>query len=192
MVLNQQCCAIWHQPWHNNYGHPSKTWCETWCVWGKEIHVRHEPNYSLKGYRLWHFPLLKEVPLFAILTRNISSNFSPLVLVNMLVQFLKKAASYRPFKNIHFARVCKEKMMDHQYRENGARNHNQMRAYVECFSNQSKKIISYWSFHRSNRRNFEDSGKVLAVSVSEIYQSTAVRLYQPTLIRWLSPLYVYK
>ena len=37
-----------------------------------------------------------------------------------------------------------EKMMDHQYRENGARNmysnYNQMRAYVECSPNQSKKL----------------------------------------------------
>ena len=34
--------------------------------------------------------------------------------------------------------------MDHQYRENGARNiysdHNEMRAYVECSPNQSKKL----------------------------------------------------
>ena len=37
-----------------------------------------------------------------------------------------------------------EKMMDHQYKENGARNiysnYNQVRAYVECSSNQSKKL----------------------------------------------------
>ena len=42
----------------------------------------------------------------------------------------------------------------------------------------------------SNRQTFEDSGKVLAISVSKFYQSTAVQLYQPTLIRWLSLLYV--
>ena len=46
-----------------------------------------------------------------------------------------------------------EKMMDHQYRENDAiniySNYNQMRAYVECFTNQSKKIISYGPFHRA-------------------------------------------
>ena len=61
--------------------------------------------------------------------------------------------------------------MDHQYRENGARNiysnYNEMRAFVECSPNQSKNYIL-----SSNRRNFEDSGKVLAVSVSEIYQSS--------------------
>ena len=49
----------------------------------------------------------------------------------------KKAACYRPyFQNGHFVRACGEKMMDHQYMENGARNiysnHNPMRAYVEC------------------------------------------------------------
>ena len=87
---------------------------------------------------------LKEVPLLAILTRNISSNFFPLVLVNMSVQFLKKNCMLPTFENRHFVRVCTEKTMDHQYRENGARNiysnYNQMRAYVECSPNQSKKL----------------------------------------------------
>ena len=45
----------------------------------------------------------------------------------------KKTASYRPLKNRHFVRVCTEKTMDHQYRENGAKyicsNYNQMRTY---------------------------------------------------------------
>ena len=42
--------------------------------------------------------------------------------------------------NGHFVRDCIEKMIDHQYKENGTRNiysnYNQMRAYVECFPNQ--------------------------------------------------------
>ena len=67
-----------------------------------------------------------------------------------------------------------------------------MRAYVKCSPNHSKKNYTLSTFPSSNRRNFEDSRKVLAVSVSESYQSTAVLLDQPTLIRWLSPLYVYK
>ena len=48
------------------------------------------------------------------------------------------------------------------------------------------------TYPSNNRRHFEDSGKVLVVSVSEIYQIIAVQLYQPTLIRWLSLLYVWK
>ena len=56
----------------------------------------------------------------------------------------------------------------------------------------NQKSYTLSTFPSSNRRNFEDSGKVLAVSVSEIYQSIAIQLYQPTLIRWLSLLYVYK
>ena len=56
----------------------------------------------------------------------------------------------------------------------------------------SKSINTSSTFSSSNRQKFEDSGKVLAVSVSEIYQSTPIRLYQPTLIRWSSLLYVYK
>ena len=85
--------------------------------------------------------------------------------------------------------------MDHQYRENGGRsihsNHNQMRADAECSPNQLEKLYLI-DLPYGNRRNFEDSAKVLAVSVSEIYQSIAVQLYQPTLIRWLPSLYVYK
>ena len=33
------------------------------------------------------------------------------------------------------------------------------------------------AFPSNNRQNFEDSGKVLAVSVSEIYKSIAVQLH---------------
>ena len=51
--------------------------------------------------------------------------------------------------------------MDYQYRENGARNifsnDNQMRAYVECSPNQSKKY-TLSTFPSSILRNFEDSG----------------------------------
>ena len=69
--------------------------------------------------------------------------------------------------------------MDYQYGENGARNtysnYNQMRAYVECSPNQSKKY-TLPIFPSSNRRNFEDSGIMLVVSVSQFYQSIAVQL----------------
>ena len=71
-------------------------------------------------------------------------------------------------------------MMDRQYRENGARNiysnYNQMKAYVECSQSQSKKIYTLSAFPSNNRRNFEDSEIVLAVSVSQFYQSIAVKL----------------
>ena len=66
---------------------------------------------------------------------------------------------------------------------NGARNiqlnYNQMRAYVEYSPDQSKNY-TLSTFPLRNRRSFEDSGKVLAISVSEFYQSIAVQLYQPT------------
>ena len=48
-----------------------------------------------------------------------------------------------------------------------------MRAYVECSPNQSIKKNTLWTFPSSNRRNLEDSGKVLAVSVPEFRQSIA-------------------
>ena len=59
--------------------------------------------------------------------------------------------------------------MAHQYREKGARNiysdYNQMRMLNALQIN--KKSYALSTFPSSNRRNFEDSGKVLAVSVSE-------------------------
>ena len=109
---------------------------------------------------------LKEVPLLAILTRNISSNFSPEFLSLCEYNSWKKTACYRPLKNRHFVRVCTENMMDHQYRENGSRNifsdYNQMRAYVECSPNQSKQLYlidlsieqstKLWGFRNSSGR----------------------------------------
>ena len=56
----------------------------------------------------------------------------------------------------------------------------------------SKKSYYLSTFPSSDRRSFEDSGKLLAVPVFEFYQSIAVQLYQPTHIKWLSLLYVYK
>ena len=56
----------------------------------------------------------------------------------------------------------------------------------------NKKNYTLSTFPSSNGRNFEDSGKVLATSVFEFYQSIAVQLYQPKLIRWLPPLHVHK
>ena len=60
--------------------------------------------------------------------------------------------------------------MNHQYQKKGARNiysnYNQMRAYVEYYPNQSKNY-ALSTFRLSNRRNFEDSKQMQAVSVSE-------------------------
>ena len=65
--------------------------------------------------------------------------------------------------------------MDYQYRENGTRN-----IYSNCKSDEIKKInqknYTLSTFPSSNRRNYEDSGTVLAFSVSQFYQSTAVQL----------------
>ena len=57
---------------------------------------------------------LKEVPLLAILTRNITSNFFSLSSCQHVSTIPEK---YRMLKNRHFVRVCTEKMMDRQYRE---------------------------------------------------------------------------
>ena len=92
-----------------------------------------------------------------------------------------------PLSSCQYVSTIPEK--DPQYGENGVRNiysnYNQMRAYVECPPNQRKNYTLSTS-PSSNRRNFEDSGKVLAVSVSEFYESITVQLHQPALRRWLS------
>ena len=78
------------------------------------------------------------------------------------IQFLKKPACYRPFRKWHFVMVCTEKMMDHQYEKNGARNtysnYNKMRAFVDSSPNQSKKLYfidlstKLWRFRKSTGR----------------------------------------
>ena len=44
----------------------------------------------------------------------------------------------------------------------------------------NKKKYTLSTLPSSNRQNFEDSGKVLAISVSKFYQSIAGQLHQPT------------
>ena len=60
--------------------------------------------------------------------------------------------------------------MDHQCGENSAKNiysnYNQMKLMSTALQI-SQKNYTLSTFPSSNRRNFEDSGKVLAVSVSE-------------------------
>ena len=56
----------------------------------------------------------------------------------------------------------------------------------------NQKSYTLSTFPSSSRRNFVDSMKVLAITVSEFYQNIEIQPYQPTLIRWLSLLYVYK
>ena len=72
-------------------------------------------------------------------------------------------------------------MIDHQYRENGARNlyliYNRIKAYLKHYPNQSKEFYSIENF-MNNPRNFEDSGKILAGLVSESYQN---RVFHRTL-----------
>ena len=45
----------------------------------------------------------------------------------------------------------------------------------------NQKNYTSSTFPSSNWWNFEDSRKMLAISVSEFYQSIAVQLYQPRL-----------
>ena len=99
----------------------------------------------------------------------------------MWVQFLKKTACYRPLKNRHFIRVCTEKMMDHQYRENGARNiysnYNQMRAYVECSPSQSKKLYLIDLFIEQSTKlwGFRNIAGRFCISILLEYCSSALK-----------------
>ena len=58
--------------------------------------------------------------LFVILIRNTSSNFFSCALVNSIIR--EKSAYYQPFKNGQFVGVSADKIIDHQYRENGTCN----------------------------------------------------------------------
>ena len=92
---------------------------------------------------------------------------------------MKKTASYRPFKNGHFVRVCTEKMRDHQYRKNGARNtysnYNQMRAYVKCSPNQFENI-PYRPFIEQSTKplGFGNSAGRFFISVLPAYCSSTL------------------
>ena len=79
-----------------------------------------------------------------------------------------------------YVRVCTEKMMDHQYRENGARNvysnHNQMRAYAECSLDQSKKLyLIDLSIEQSTKvGGFRNSAGCFCISILPEYCSSAL------------------
>ena len=77
--------------------------------------------------------------------------------------------------------------MDHRYgktaQETYIRTIIRYELMVDALQINQKNYTSS-TFPSSNRQNLEDSGKVLAVSVSELFQSIAVQLYQPMLIRW--------
>ena len=156
-----------------------------------------------------------KVPLLAMLTRNISSDFFPWVLVNIWVQFLEKTACCRLLKHRHFVRVCTEKIMDYPYRENGARNiysnYNQIRAYIECSPNQSKKLYlidlsieqstKLWGFRNSAGRfciwilpEYWSSAlpahaykmiiTVVCVQIDNCFRNTWIVVHQRASLRW--------
>ena len=105
----------------------------------RSLHTSIVINSAKCDRRDFRKSYFKEVPLLATLTRNISSNFFPEVL-SMCEYSLKKPWMLPTFQNGHFIRVCTERMLDHQYGENGATNiysnYNEMRASVERSPNQ--------------------------------------------------------
>ena len=117
-------------------------------------------------------------------------NFFAWVLVNMWIQFLKKNFMWPTFQKLTFCKGL--------YGENdglliwGKRHEKHIfklqsdESLCWMLSRSMKQNYTLSMFLSSNRRNFEDSGKVQAFSVSEIYQSTAVQHYQPTLIMEVS------
>ena len=75
----------------------------------------------------------------------------------MWVQLMKKkTACYRPFKNRHFVRVCTEKMMEHQCKvsrkdvRNTCSKYSQVKAYVDCSPDQSRKTYTLLTVPYSN------------------------------------------
>ena len=110
--------------------------------------------------------LLRRFPNLLFWRETYPQTFSSEFLLICEYNSWKKPASYRPFKNGRFVRVCMENMMDHQYGENGARyiysNYKQMRDYLECSPNQPKQLYlidfsieqstKLWRFRKSAGR----------------------------------------
>ena len=154
------------------------------------IFVRDKLNFE----RLSAMFELKEVPLFAILTRNISSNFFPWVFVNMWLQFLKKNCMLPTFQKFTFCKGWWEENDGRLKKGNGAR---------KLLKLQSDESLS-WMLSRSIKNIY-----LIDLSIKQlaklwrflknagcfciwVLQSIAVQLYEPMLIRWLSLLYVCK
>ena len=123
---------------------------------------------------------LKEVPYLLFWRETYPQTFSLEFLSIWSTIPEKKTACYRPLKNRHFVGVCTEKMTDHQYRENSARNiysnYNQMRTYVECSSNQLKKLyLIDLSIEQSTKLwGFRNSAGRFCISILPEYCSSAL------------------
>ena len=126
------------------------------------------------------FWALRRFPYLLFWRETYPQTFSPEFLSICEYNSWKKTACYRPLKNRHFVRVCMEKMIDHQYRENSARNiysnYNQMRVYVECSLNQSKKFyLIDLSIKQSTKLwGFWNNAGRFCISILPEYCSSAV------------------
>ena len=106
-----------------------------WWKW-KEVFPLKPTNDILYIFELVGFWILKVVYLFAVLTRSTFSNFFLMLLSIKEYNSREKPVCYEPFKNRQFVKVCTEKIIDYQFRENGARNIysdcNQMKVYYSA------------------------------------------------------------
>ena len=102
-------------------------------------------KYCLKGRFLAKNIFKEGSPYLLFWRETYPQTFPPGFLTICEYSSWEKTACYRPFKNWHLVRVCTEKTMDHQYRENVAIN-----IYSNCVirwevrfggsPNQSKKL----------------------------------------------------
>ena len=75
----------------------------------------------------------------------------------------KETTCYRPFKNRHFIRVCKEKIMDHQYRKTVRETYIQTIIRRELMLNApqiNKKILPYQPFHQAIDETIDEILKI--------------------------------
>ena len=122
---------------------------------------------------------LRRFPNLLFWRETYPQTFSPEFLSICEYNSWTKTACYRSLKNWHFVKVCTEKMMDHQYRENGERNIysnynqimlnalqiNQKKVYlIDLFIEQSTK---FWGFRNSAGR--------FCISVLPEYCSSALK-----------------
>ena len=108
--------------------------------------------------------LLRRFPYLLFWRETYPQTFSSeFLLICEYNSWKKKPVSYRPFKSGRFVRVCTENMMDNQYGETAQETYIQTISRWELMLNalqinQNNYTLS--TFPSSNRRNFEDSGKV--------------------------------
>ena len=153
-------------------------------------------TFKAYGPNAFRFMRLKKVPYLLFWRETYPQTFPPEFLSICEYNSWRKTACYRPLKNWHknwykclYGENDGAPILGKTVRETNVQTIIRWELMLNTLQIDQRNY-TFSTVPSSNRRNFEDSGKVLAVSVSEFYWSIAVQLYQPMLIWWLSLLHV--